>query len=122
MVFLVFLITRCDGSSLYLPCILLAWSTLLIFLDVFFANISLEMSALSMDNKIPHYSGEPCFKTRKGDMQSSARVEHTAFSCGGIQRGQRPFWHTTLLAKCSVLYALLALLRKYRCCRGGQGR
>ncbi len=29
--------------------------------------------------------------------------------CGGIQRGQRPIWHTTLLAKCSVLYALSAL-------------
>ena len=29
---------------------------------------------------------------------------------GGIQRGQRPIWHTTLLAKCSVLYALSALL------------
>lgn len=30
-------------------------------------------------------------------------------SCGGSQRGQRPFLHTTLLARCSVLYALSAL-------------
>ncbi len=33
----------------------------------------------------------------------------------GFQRGQRPFGHTTLLAKCSVSYALSALLRKCGC-------
>ena len=32
--------------------------------------------------------------------------EHTAFSCGGFQRGLASIWHTTLLAKCSVLYLL----------------
>ena len=37
----------------------------------------------------------------------------------GFQRVS--LWHTTLLAKCSVLYALSALLRKCRCRRGGQG-
>ena len=47
---------------------------------------------------------------------------HSAVCCGGIQRGQRPVWHTTLLARCSVLYALSALLRKRHCRRGGQGR
>ena len=29
----------------------------------------------------------------------------------GVSKGA-PLWHTTLLAKCSVLYALSALLRK----------
>ena len=37
----------------------------------------------------------------------------------GFQRVS--LWHTTLLAKCSVLYALSALLRKCGCRRGGQG-
>ena len=41
---------------------------------------------------------------------------------GGFQRGPMPpLWHTTLLARCSVLYALSALLRKCRCRWGGQG-
>ena len=38
----------------------------------------------------------------------------------GVSKGA-PLWHTTLLEKCSVLYALSALLRKCRCRRGGQG-
>ena len=38
----------------------------------------------------------------------------------GVSKGA-PLWHTTLLAKCSVLYALSALLRKCGCHRGGQG-
>lgn len=38
------------------------------FLLVSLAYHSLEMFALSMENKIPQYSGEPCFKTRKGGM------------------------------------------------------
>ena len=37
----------------------------------------------------------------------------------GFQRVS--LWHTTLLAKCSVLYALSALLRKCGCHRKGQG-
>ena len=36
----------------------------------------------------------------------------------GFQRVS--LWHTTLLAKCSVLYALSALLRKWGCQSGGQ--
>ena len=34
---------------------------------------------------------------------------------GVSKGGNAPIWHTTLLAKCSVLYALSALLRKCRC-------
>ena len=42
------------------------------------------------------------------------------FCCQGFPKGLAP-WHTTLLAKCSVLYALSALLRKCGCHQGGQG-
>ena len=41
--------------------------------------------------------------------------EHTAFSCGGFQRGLAPIWHTTLLAKCSVLYLLAWLTGETGC-------
>ena len=41
--------------------------------------------------------------------------EHTAFSCGGFQRGLAPIWHTTLLAKCSVLYLLAWLAEDTGC-------
>ena len=40
------------------------------------------------------------------------------FVVRGFQRGT--LWHTTLLAKCSVLYALSALLRKCGCRWGEQ--
>ena len=50
--------------------------------------------------------------------RESARYS-ACFVVWGFQRV--PLWHTTLLAKCSVLYALSALLRKWGCRRGGQG-
>ncbi len=35
-----------------------------------------------------------------------AKGQRIAFSCGGAKGGNAPIWHTTLLAKCSVLYLL----------------
>ena len=47
--------------------------------------------------------------TTNGDMRPG-RGSISPFCCGGIQRGQSLFLHTTLcVAKCSVLYALSAL-------------
>lgn len=34
--------------------------------------------------------------------------------CGGAKGGKVPIWHTTLLAKCSVLYLLSRLADKMR--------
>ena len=45
--------------------------------------------------------------TIKGDMQSRRGVAYRLF-LWGFPKGLAP-WHTTLLAKCSVLYALSAL-------------
>ena len=50
----------------------------------------------------------------------SRKGQHTAVCCLGFPKGF-PLWHTTLLAKCSVLYALSALPWKCRCRRRGQG-
>ena len=48
------------------------------------------------------------------------RAAYRLFCCLGFPKGLAP-WHTTLLAKCSVLYALSALLRKCGCRWGEQG-
>ena len=48
------------------------------------------------------------------------RAAYRLFCCPGFPKGLAP-WHTTLLAKCSVLYALSALPRKCGCHQGGQG-
>ena len=66
----------------------------------------------------------PCFK--KSYTRGCCRVfrDYTTkrfkMRTWGFQRGQCPIWYTTLLAKCSVLYALSALLRKWGCHRKRQ--
>ena len=48
----------------------------------------------------------------KAEYQALGKCEiFSLFCCPGFPKGLAP-WHTTLLAKCSVLYALSALLRK----------
>ena len=59
--------------------------------------------------------------TKQAEYQAPGKCEiFSLFCCQGFPKGFAP-WHTTLLAKCSVLYALSALLRKCGCRRGGQG-
>ena len=59
--------------------------------------------------------------TKQAEYQAPGKCEiFSLFCCPGFPKGLS-LWHTTLLAKCSVLYALSALLRKCRCRRGGQG-
>ena len=59
--------------------------------------------------------------TKQAEYQAPGKCGiFSLFCCLGFPKGLAP-WHTTLLAKCSVLYALSALLRKCRCRRGGQG-
>ena len=61
--------------------------------------------------------------TNKGWISSTGKVRNIqpVLLSGVSKGGNAPIWHTTLLAKCSVLYALSALLRKWGCRRGGQG-
>ena len=62
-----------------------------------------------------------CWQQIKAEYQAPGKCEiFSLFCCLGFPKGLAP-WHTTLLAKCSVLYALSALLRKCGCHRGGQG-
>ena len=50
--------------------------------------------------------------TKQAEYQAPGKCEiFSLFCCQGFPKGLTP-WHTTLLAKCSVLYALSALLRK----------
>ena len=50
--------------------------------------------------------------TKQAEYQAPGKCEiFSLFCCLGFPKGLTP-WHTTLLAKCSVLYALSALLRK----------
>ena len=59
--------------------------------------------------------------TKQAEYQAPGKCEiFSLFCCQGFPKGFAP-WHTTLLAKCSVLYALSALLRKCGCRREGQG-
>ena len=59
--------------------------------------------------------------TKQAEYQAPGKCGiFSLFCCLGFPKGLAP-WHTTLLAKCSVLYALSALLRKCGCHRGGQG-
>ena len=59
--------------------------------------------------------------TKQAEYQAPGKCGiFSLFCCPGFPKGLS-LWHTTLLAKCSVLYALSALLRKCGCCRGGQG-
>ena len=59
--------------------------------------------------------------TKQAEYQAPGKCEiFSLFCCPGFPKGLS-LWHTTLLAKCSVLYALSELLRKCRCRRGGQG-
>ena len=59
--------------------------------------------------------------TKQAEHQAQEKCEvFSLFCCPGFPKGLAP-WHTTLLAKCSVLYALSALLRKWGCRRVGQG-
>ncbi len=48
--------------------------------------------------------------------------QRIAFSCGGSKGGNAPIWHTTLLAKCSVLYLLSRLPGKIRVSPDGNAR
>ena len=59
--------------------------------------------------------------TKQAEYQAPGKCEiFSLFCCPGFPKGLS-LWHTTLLAKCSVLYALSALLRKCGCHQGGQG-
>ena len=59
--------------------------------------------------------------TKQAEYQAPGKCEiFSLFCCPGFPKGC-PLWHTTLLAKCSVLYALSALLRKCGCRWGEQG-
>ena len=59
--------------------------------------------------------------TKQAEYQAPGKCGiFSLFCCPGFPKGLS-LWHTTLLAKCSVLYALSALLRKCGCRRGGQG-
>ena len=64
-----------------------------------------------MDNKIPQYSGEPCFKTRKGDMQSPQRGSISPFLVGESKGGNAPFG-TRLCLQSVVCYTLCRRCRK----------
>ena len=56
--------------------------------------------------------------TKQAEYQAPGKCGiFSLFCCLGFPKGLTP-WHTTLLAKCSVLYALSALLRKWGCRRG----
>ena len=60
--------------------------------------------------KADHETGLLTTKQAEYPALSLCRI-FSLFCCPGFPKGLAP-WHTTLLAKCSVLYALLALLRK----------
>ena len=62
-----------------------------------------------------------CWQQIKAEYQAPGKCEiFSLFCCLGFPKGLAP-WHTTLLAKCSVLYALSALPWKRHCRRIGQG-
>ena len=62
-----------------------------------------------------HPSESNAFLLSRHNRISSVYKElHADQKCGLLTKGLAP-WHTTLLAKCSVLYALPALLRKWGC-------
>ena len=61
-----------------------------------------------------------CWQQIKAEYQAPGKCGiFSLFCCPGFPKGIAP-WHTTLLAKCSVLYALSALLRKWGCRPEGQ--
>ena len=62
-----------------------------------------------------------CWQQIKAEYQAPGKCEiFSLFCCPGFPKGLA-HWHTTLLAKSSVLYALSALPWKCRCRRRGQG-
>ena len=62
-----------------------------------------------------------CWQQIKAEYQAPGKCGiFSLFCCQGFPKGLAP-WHTTLLAKCSVLYALSALPWKRHCRRIGQG-
>ena len=88
----------------------------------------LPMPFSSLNHSLGQFTRNYTQTTKRG-LLTTKQAEYQApgkcgifslFCCQGFPKGLAP-WHTTLLAKCSVLYALSALLRKCRCRRGGQG-
>ena len=82
-------------------------------------SFSMRLRSVYKELHADHETG--LLTTKQAEYQAPGKCEiFSLFCCPGFPKGLS-LWHTTLLAKCSVLYALSALLRKCRCRRGGQG-